>query len=153
LYFIVSIIDYRACLHLCSYACFGVIGLLVFTIIKGSIGMGAQRWINLFLFKLQPSELTKLFFPFFVTYYFFDQKDTAPPTTRSFIPIMFTLAICLFLIIKQPDLGTALVLLFSQLVIFWCAGLKSRWFLYGFLFILATAPISWHFLKPYQKKR
>lgn len=154
MYLLLSMIDYRACLHVCAYACFGVIALLIITIVKGSIGMGAQRWINLFVFRLQPSELTKLFFPFFVTYYFFDQKDAFDlKKFSSFLPIFLTLAICLLLILKQPDLGTALVLLFSELVIFWYAGMKIRWFAYGFIFIIATTPLSWHFLKSYQKKR
>lgn len=153
LYLFISVLDYRACIHLCSYAYFAVIAFLIITIIKGSIGMGAQRWINLFLFRVQPSELTKLFFPFFMAYSFFEQKEVFPHKRTFFIPILIILAISVLLIMKQPDLGTALLLFFSALVLLWTAGMSHRWFLYGFTFFLITAPVSWHFLKTYQKKR
>ena len=63
------------------------------------------------------------------------------------------MALSFILIRKQPDLGTALVLLFCGLIIIWLAGINKSFFIYGGLILLITAPLSWHFLKPYQKQR
>lgn len=153
IYFICSATDFRALMRWGYFAYFAVIGLLVFTIIKGSIGMGAQRWVDLGFFKIQPSELTKLFFPAYASYYFYTEKDTLSFSFNQFLPVLGILGISFILIRKQPDLGTALVLLFSGLIIIWFAGMSKKFFLYGSIVVLITAPISWHMLKEYQKQR
>ncbi len=153
IYLVCSIIDYRTLMRAGFFAYFGVIGLLIFTIIKGHIGMGAQRWINVVFFKLQPSELAKLLFPAFVAYYLQTHDHKQYVSLHTFIPIMFMLCISFVLILKQPDLGTALVFLFSALIMLWLAGIQRKFFVYGILLVSITAPISWYFLKPYQKQR
>ena len=154
IYFLFSILDYRRLMKWGYYIYLGVISLLIFTIVKGKMGMGAQRWVDLAFFRLQPSELAKLFFPAFVTYYLYERKDnTAQFSFNTFIPILLILGFSFLLIVKQPDLGTALVLLFCGLITLWCAGINKKFFTYSFILVLLTAPISWHFLKPYQKRR
>lgn len=153
IYFLCSATDFRALMRWGYFAYFAVIGLLIFTIIKGSIGMGAQRWVDLGFFKIQPSELTKLLFPAYATYYFYTEKDTLSFSFTQFLPVLAVLALSFILIRKQPDLGTALVLLFCGLIIIWLAGINKSFFIYGGLILLITAPLSWHFLKPYQKQR
>lgn len=153
IYILFSLIDYRTLMRCGYFAYFGVIGLLIFTIIKGHIGMGAQRWINLVFFKLQPSELAKLLFPAFTAYYLQTHDHKRYLKFRHFMPILLMLIISFILILKQPDLGTALVLLFSGILMLWLAGIKKKFFFYGALFVGLTAPISWYFLKPYQKRR
>ena len=71
IYFFCSFIDYRTLCRAGYWLYIFTIFLLTLTLLKGSIGMGAQRWINLGLIKFQPSELAKLFLPMFITYYFF----------------------------------------------------------------------------------
>ena len=153
IYLLCSATDFRALMRWGYFAYFIVIGLLIFTIIKGSLAMGAHRWVNLGFFKIQPSELTKLFFPAYATYYFYTEKDTLTLSFRQFLPVLGILILSFILILKQPDLGTALVLLFSGLIIIWLAGINKMFFIYGGFFLLVTAPLSWHFLKPYQKQR
>ncbi len=153
IYIASSIADYRTVMRWGYFAYFVVIGLLIFTLIQGSIGMGAQRWINLIFFKLQPSELAKLFFAPFAAYYFYTQKNTFNYSFNDFIPILGILGFSFFLILKQPDLGTALILLCTGLIIIWLAGIPKKFFIYGAIALLITAPLSWHYLKPYQKKR
>jgi rod shape determining protein RodA len=63
------------------------------------------------------------------------------------------LAFSFVLIVKQPDLGTALILLFTGFTMLWMANISPKFFLYGGLLVLLTAPLSWHFLKPYQRNR
>ena len=129
-----------------------VIALLCFTLVKGSVGMGAQRWVNFFFFKLQPSELAKPFFPAFFADYFFNNKNYAL-SVNTFIPVIITLLISFLLITKQPDLGTGLIIFFSGLIMLWIAGINKKFLLYFLLAGTLCAPILWHVLKPYQKKR
>ena len=153
IYFICSAIDFRTLMRWGYFAYFVIIALLIFTLAKGSIGMGGQRWIDLGLFRIQPSELAKLLFPAYASYYFYTEKDSLTFSFTQFLPVLIILGISFILILKQPDLGTALVLLFAGLTIIWLAGMKKKFFLAGSFFLLITAPVLWHLLKPYQKQR
>ena len=130
------------------------IGLLLITIVKGSIGMGAQRWINLGFTKFQPAELAKLFFPAFVTYYLSTEKQNIDDLKfTDFVPILLILATSFLLILKQPDLGTALIILFSGLLLLWLSGLSRKFFLILCISSVIAAPLIYSHLKPYQKTR
>lgn len=153
IYLICSATDFRALMRWGYFAYFIVIALLIFTIFKGHIGMGGQRWLDLGFFRIQPSELAKLFFPAYATYYFYTEKDTLSFSFKQFLPVLGILFISFLLIRKQPDLGTALVLLFSGLIIVWFAGINKKFFIYAGIILLITAPLTWHFLKGYQQKR
>jgi rod shape determining protein RodA len=153
IYFIFCFVDYRSIMRWSYFAYFAVIGLLIFTIFKGSIGMGGQRWISLGFIKAQPSELAKLLFPAFITYYFMGEDETLSLSFSRFVPVLAILAASFLLIRKQPDLGTALILAFSAMVMLWLIGIGKKFFLICFLSIAICSPLIWHFLKPYQKQR
>jgi rod shape determining protein RodA len=153
IYCIFCSVDYRHLMRWGYFAYFGVIGLLIFTLIKGSIGMGGQRWIDLFFFKIQPSELAKLFFPPYIAYHFFSRKAADAGSLRTFGPVLAILAISALLIMKQPDLGTALIILFSGALLLWLGGLSNRFFIICMVVGSLSTPILWHVLKPYQRKR
>lgn len=153
LYFIFCIFDYRTLQQYGHLMYILIIGLLFFTIIKGTIGMGAQRWVNLFFFKFQPSELTKLFFPAYFSYTLSTEAHAPEHKSKTFLYMFIVLAISSLLIIKQPDLGTGILVFLSGIVLMWCAGLDRKYFVIGIIFFLLTAPISWKLLKPYQKNR
>ncbi len=128
------------------------IALLLFTLVRGSVGMGAQRWIHVGLFKFQPSELAKLFFPAIFTRLL--GLEVSPRLRlRRLMTLLFFLFVSVVLIAKQPDLGTALIILFSGLVLLWMAGLGRAFFLVGLAVGLLGAPVGWRMLKPYQKQR
>ena len=152
-YLIASLIESHTLIRW-GYLCYvTVIPLLAFTLFKGSIGMGAQRWINLVIFKFQPSELAKLFFPAFVAHHIHTTR-TREQTSIDRALLLATLAINVLLIIKQPDLGTALMLLTSGLALLWCAGFPNRLFLIGAMLVGISAPLTWKYaLRPYQKNR
>lgn len=152
IYTICALIDYRTLERFSYLFYFFIIGLLTFTLFKGSIGMGAQRWISVGIFKFQPSELAKLFFPPFVTYYLTSDLDERP-TLSTFIPLLAILAISTVLVLKQPDLGTALILFFSGFILLWLAGLSKKFFLWFIIISAICTPLLWHNLKPYQKQR
>lgn len=152
LYFLCSIIDYRSFLRWGYFLYFATIALLIFTLIKGSIGMGAQRWINLGIIKFQPSEIAKLFCPSFLTYYFFTEKNSAP-TSKTFGLLISILSFSTFLILKQPDLGTAIIIFLSSFLLLWLAGLPNK-ILMLFIFIcFVSTPLLWKYMHPYQKQR
>lgn len=154
IYFICLIPDFRTTVRLGHVAYFAVIALLLFTLIKGSMGMGAKRWLNLLFFKLQPSELAKFFFPANLAHYLQAQKKTILHTSTIFTPVLVILGISFLLIKKQPDLGTALIILLSGLILCWLAGLSKNFFLYGLVVVMCLAPLIWQTaLRDYQKNR
>lgn len=147
------LLDYRTIERSGYFLYFGSIALLIFTLFKGTIGLGAQRWINLGLFKFQPSELIKLFFPPFFSYYLYTERDSGQFRGSDFLPIIAILMINFILILKQPDLGTALIILFAGGSMLWFAGLNKKFFISSILLVSVTAPFLYKCLKPYQKKR
>jgi rod shape determining protein RodA len=153
IYFVCTFIDYRRTYHIMHIAYIALLALLAFTLIKGSIGMGAQRWIDLGLIRFQPSELCKLFLPAFITYHL----DHAMETTRNYAPVFVsliaTLLISVLLVRAQPDLGTAILIFVSGSTLFWAAGLQTRWYILAAFVGILCAPLTWHCLKPYQKAR
>jgi rod shape determining protein RodA len=163
IYFIFSIIELSALCRWGYFGYFGVLGLLLYTIIGGSIGMGGQRWINLHFVTFQPSELVKLFLPLSFAFYFVEEKQEMMPQRKSekkatsqyskFLFPLGLLGISFLLIKKQPDLGTALVILLSGLIILWVAKLPRTFFIVSALICFVSAPIIWKSLKPYQQKR
>ena len=153
IYFVCCAIDYRKALQWGYVGYLIVIGLLAFTLIKGSIGLGGQRWIGFGSIRVQPSELVKFFFPAFFTYYFCAHRDYFENRWYDFVPIFIPLLLSTVLVLKQPDLGTAIVLLSTGLITLWLAGLSKKFFIYAGLCALLAAPILWHMLRPYQKAR
>ncbi|MDQ8038838.1 MAG: rod shape-determining protein RodA [Rickettsiella sp.] len=127
------------------------LSFIIAVLIIGVVGKGAQRWLNLWLFQFQPSELMKLAVPLMLAWYL-DDKSLPP----SFFHLSVLLAIVLIptlLVVKQPDLGTALLIAISGFSVILLAGISARLLLLGSLLILVIAPIGWHFMHDYQKLR
>ncbi|KKP29215.1 MAG: Cell shape-determining protein RodA [candidate division TM6 bacterium GW2011_GWF2_30_66] len=153
LYAFFSMIDHRQLMRFGYFLYFLIMGLLAFTIVKGSVAMGGQRWVNLVFIKFQPSEMAKLLFPAFVAYFLSTQRDDFDFKFKDFLPTLIVLAISFLLILKQPDLGTALIILFSGAIILWIAGIGKKFFIVIAAISIIMAPIGWKVLKDYQKKR
>jgi rod shape determining protein RodA len=150
---IVFLIDYRV-INENAYIIYGIsIALLLLVFLYGFTTHGSQRWISLGGFSFQPSELIKLTVILALARYFDDHKSNESYTLRElFIPFLIVI-VPFLLILKQPDLGTALIVLiiFSSIVFFIGINWKSVTIvLIGCLILL---PIGWHFLKDYQKDR
>lgn len=130
--------------------------LLLLVLVIGRTGMGAQRWLNFGIFSFQPSEVFKLVFLITVSRYFSETRGNIGITSmfRIFILIAF---IPFVLIIKQPDLGTALILLFVFLSMIVARGLQKKvialLILVGFVSMPFLGHIFWEGLKDYQKDR
>lgn len=153
IYLIFCGVDYRKLCRWGYFIYFGVMVLLLFTMVKGHSAMGGTRWIDLFFFKVQPSELAKLFFPSFIAYYFETERESGVYKFREFLPALGVLGVSSLLILKQPDLGTAIILLGSGILLLWLAGMPRWFFVVCAIGGLITAPILWNSLKEYQQKR
>ena len=141
------------------YGFFLLLILLTYTILNGFIGMGAKRWISLYFIKFQPSELTKLLLPMFIAYYFSEEKNPQYDVKYRYIEYkeftfpLIILLITFILILKQPDLGTALITLITGTIIIWFIGIDKKFFIISALLISIGTPFFWQVLKPYQKQR
>lgn len=127
--------------------------LLIVVEITGHIGMGAQRWINFGLFKLQPSELMKISLVLALARYFHASSLQSIRSVRGIIPPMIMALFPAALIVMQPDLGTALMLMFTTVAIFFAVGVQIWKFVVVGAGALSIMPIAWHFLHDYQKNR
>ena len=149
----VALIDIRFWLR-ASYPIYGAcLALLAAVEIMGSIGMGAQRWLDLGFFQLQPSEVMKIAVVLALARYFhgFD-VDEAGRLRNLIIPVFIVLA-PMALVLRQPDLGTAGVIAMVGAAMFWIGG--ARLWQFGVVAAAAAAavPVGWQFLHAYQKQR
>lgn len=136
------------------------LALLVLVEVMGSVGMGAQRWIEIGSFRLQPSELTKIALVMVLAAYY----DWLPMYRKSHplwvaIPVLIIL-IPTALVLKQPDLGTALLLMIVGGAVMFLAGVHWLYFAVvtgggvGVIYaVFSTRGTPWQLLKDYQYKR
>lgn len=132
---------------------FATLILLISVEVTGHIGMGAQRWINFGFFKLQPSELMKIALVMVLAKYFHTSSLQSIESVRGVIPPFLMALFPAFLIMMQPDLGTALMLLFTTGAIFFIVGVQIWKFAALLVGALIMAPVAWHFLHDYQQDR
>lgn len=150
LYFILSAMDYRVLKPLGWYVYLIGIILLIFVELFGKSAFGSSRWINLGFFQLQPSELMKFLFIIFAASYFSDRQKF---NLRSVIFFISLTVIPAILILKEPDLGTTLVICASAVAILISIKPPRKFYYFAFGALLVFTPIAWHYLKPYQKQR
>ncbi len=119
----------------------------------GLTSSGSQRWINLYIINLQPSELMKIgLIIFLAKYYHRIPTNDVNSIKFLFLPIVALVAPVL-LVVAQPDLGTAVLIAAGGLIVSWLAGVRIKFFAYASILFLSLAPIAISFLKPYQKAR
>jgi rod shape determining protein RodA len=149
----VALIDVRFWFR-CAYLVYGaaLLGLVAVELV-GQISMGAQRWLDLGAFQLQPSEVMKIALILALARYFHSAylEDVARPL-HLITPALMAL-VPATLVLKQPDLGTATMLLAGGGAMFFLAGV--RWWKFALLLGtgLITLPIAWQQLHDYQKQR
>lgn len=150
---IVALVDIRIWLRLAYPAYLGSFVLLVVVEVAGEIGMGAQRWIDLGFIQLQPSELMKVALVMALARYFHGGtlEDVARPLYL--VPPIFMVLVPVGLVMRQPDLGTALMLLMVGGALFFIAGVRLWKFGVVIAAGLASIPVAWQFLHDYQKRR
>jgi rod shape determining protein RodA len=125
--------------------------LLVGVALFGDISHGARRWLNLGVARIQPSEGMKLAVPMMLAWYFARREATLRLSDYGVAAVL--LALPLILIVKQPDLGTTLLIGASGFYVLFLAGLSWRLMIGTGLAGAAAMPLLWHMLHDYQRKR
>lgn len=131
-----------------------VVGLLmlVAVLLVGEVGKGAQRWLNLGFIRFQPSEIMKIAVPLAIAW-FISSHSLPPKLWRLLIGFVMCL-IPTLLIAKQPDLGTALLIATSGIMVLFLAGMSWRLIALIATLISALLPVMWFFvMHEYQKRR
>ena len=130
---------------------FGVI-VLVLVLVQGSMGKGAQRWLEVGGLRFQPSEIKKLAVPMMVASYL--SKKSLPPRFKEIFVATLLVAIPMMLIIKQPDLGTALLVGSAGFFVIYFAGLPWKWLGATLVAGIIAAPLVFYFgMHDYQRQR
>ncbi len=125
--------------------------LLVIVAIVGDVGKGAQRWLDLGLLRFQPSEIMKLAVPMMCAWYL--HQRPLPPSIKDLAVVLLIVAVPVGLITEQPDLGTALLVAASGIIVLVMGGLSPAYLLGGIGVAGAAVPVVWHFLHDYQRQR
>ncbi|WP_300297722.1 rod shape-determining protein RodA [Ferrovibrio sp.] len=149
----IALTDIRVWMRL-SYLVYAIgVVLLVAVELFGRVGMGAQRWLDVGIFHIQPSEIMKIALILTLARYFHGLSyDEVGRIRWLFIPLAIVL-VPVGLVIKQPDLGTAMLLLASSGAVFFFAGVRAWKFIAVIVAGGAALPVAWNFLHDYQKKR
>ncbi len=137
-----------------AYFLYGVTLVTLFAVeTYGFIGMGAQRWISLGWFQIQPSELMKIALILALARYFHRTilEDTRRPVIL-IAPVLMVMAPTI-MVLRQPDLGTAAMLVIGAAAVFFVSGVAIRYFLFAGILAASVIPLAWQFLREYQKER
>ena len=132
---------------------FIVILLLIYVSFFGIKSSGSQRWMDLYLFVLQPSELMKIAIIMCLAKYFHRIKIENVNSFTSITIVLSIIIIPIIFVTSQPDLGTSILIALSGLIILWLGGIRIKYFIYSFITFLISLPFIISFLKPYQKLR
>jgi rod shape determining protein RodA len=125
--------------------------LLVVVALAGDIGKGAQRWLDLGVIRFQPSEIMKLAVPMMCAWYL--HQRPLPPSLRDVGAVMLIILLPVGLIAEQPDLGTALLVAASGLIVLVMGGLSPAFIVGGVAVLGAAVPVAWHYMHEYQRQR
>ncbi|AOW52080.1 TPA: rod shape-determining protein RodA [Legionella pneumophila subsp. pneumophila] len=127
------------------------LSLLIAVMLMGKIGKGAQRWLELGLFRFQPSEIMKLAVPMMAAWFF--DRQSHPSSLRSIGIASLIIFIPALLIAKQPDLGTAIMVTVAGLCVVFLAGIRFKIILLIALLMCSAIPVVWNLMHDYQKQR
>ncbi len=149
----VAMVDIRAWMRW-SYTLYVVALVLLMAVeIRGSVGMGAQRWIDLGFIQLQPSEIMKITLVLALARYFHGASYQDVGRPLFLVPPLLMVLAPVGFVLKQPDLGTAMMLTLASGAMFFLAGVR----LWKFGLIIgaggAAVPVAWRFMREYQRQR
>ena len=124
--------------------------LLVLVLLVGETVNGATRWLNIGI-SFQPSELMKIAMPLMIARYI--SRGALPPSVFSVGVSITIVLVPSVLIMLEPDLGTSILIAFSGLVVIFLSGLKKRYLAVALGLLLASLPLMWSNMHPFQKNR
>lgn len=144
--------DYRHLSKLSTPLYFLMVGVLLFVLVFGSTIRGTSGWIQVAGFQFQPVELSKIVLIIFLASFISKKRSELGDFVRLFASLVLT-SLLIFLVLKQPDLGSALVLAgiwFSMVIV---SGIRKRHLALLAVFFVAAVSVGWFFLAPYQQER
>lgn len=151
---VIAVTDIRFWLRYSYVIYFIVLTLLIAVEIAGFVGMGAQRWISLGVFNVQPSELMKISVVLALAKYFHGISIEEIERPTFLVAPLMMIAVPAFLILRQPDLGTTLMIILASVGVFFAAGVRIWKFVLVGTIGIASAPIAWFYvLREYQRAR
>lgn len=128
------------------------LALLLAVALFGEVVNGSRRWLNLGIIRVQPSELMRLAVPLMLAWYLHSRKETL--RGRDFLAAALMLFLPVVFILKQPDLGTSVLITASGVFVLFLAGLSWRVMIGLGLALAAFLPVAWHILlHDYQRRR
>jgi len=151
--FVIALVDIRVWLRY-AYVIYAVaLALLISVELIGSVGMGAQRWVDLGFFQLQPSEVMKISLVLALARYFHALSLEEVQSLRFLLPPLVLVLAPVALVLRQPDLGTAVLLVLGAGALFLIAGVRMWIFGVVIAGIGAAIPFAWNYLHSYQQAR
>lgn len=152
--FLVSLVDYHF-FNRYAYFMYGLTMLmLILVFFIGRSANGSQRWIHLGFFNIQPSEIIKISVVLVLARYFQDHQEKRTMGTWDLVAPMLLTVPPFILVLKQPDLGTSLIVLSAAVLMIWFAGVQRRILITTIVLFLISMPIIWKFgLHDYQRDR
>lgn len=125
--------------------------LLLCVMLFGDKIMGARRWLNLGFINLQPSEVMKLALPMMLAWLIF--KKGMPKKLSTAIGFSALIILPIMFVLRQPDLGTSILIVASGLFLLFQAGLSYLFIIYSATLVVSSLPFIWFLLKEYQQQR
>lgn len=153
-FFMVAFIDIKIWIK-SAYVIYALALLMIILVtFVGHTGMGAQRWLDLGFFHLQPSELIKIAFVLVLARYFSWMNSVESTQFKNYLIPTMLLIMPFVLIVTQPDLGTAMSLGLITLFMFYITGAKKQWFIIAGILAILAAPVVWFGgMHDYQRER
>lgn len=150
---VVAIIDIRVWMFLAYPFYAAALGMLVVVEVMGNMGKGSQRWIDLGFINLQPSEFMKIALVMALARYFHCLSDEETVQLKSLIKPIILIILPVILVLRQPDLGTTVLIIMGGIAILFAAGVRMWLFVVSFFAMIPALIGAWQFLQPYQKQR
>mgnify|MGYP003624653343 CR=1 FL=1 len=150
---VIAIIDIRVWMFL-AYPFYSLaLGMLVIVDVMGAMGKGSQRWLDLGFMNLQPSELMKIALVMALARYYHCLSDEDTLKIKSLFKPILLIVLPVILVLRQPDLGTTLLIVMGGIALLFAAGVRMWLFVASAVAMIPAAFGAWQFLKPYQRQR
>jgi len=150
---VVAVIDIRIWMFLAYPLYFAALAMLGVVEVMGEVGKGSQRWIDLGFMNLQPSEFMKIALVMALARYFHCLSDEETLQLKSLFKPIILIILPVVLVLRQPDLGTTILIVAGGIAMLFAAGVRMWLFVVSLVALIPAGFGAWQFLKPYQKQR
>jgi rod shape determining protein RodA len=150
---IIAVVDIRVWMFL-AYPFYALaLVMLVIVDIMGAMGKGSQRWLDIGIMNIQPSELMKIALVMALARYYHCLSEEDTLKLKSLIKPIIMIGLPAVLVLRQPDLGTTLLIIMGGIALLFAAGVRMWLFVVNMIAMMPAAFGAWQFLQPYQKQR